>query len=828
RTMQTLDLGGSWTVRQANERKTLPATVPGDVFGDLTRAKAIPDPYVRDNEADVRWVGRTDWVYARTFTVPKTLLDHDRVLLHCEGLDTLATVKLNGKVVGTADNMFRTWEWDVRKALKAGENRIEVTFASAENYITERQRKRPIPSWGGPHEPRGRAWLRKEPCNFGWDWGPVLITCGIWKAIRLVGYDAARLSDLHIRQDHTPKKAVGLDLAVAAEAVGRQRLRVRATVRDGKRTVAEAEAPIRSGKAKLACRVDQPKLWWPNGMGDQPLYDVRVELLDADGAVLDAWDRRIGLRTLVLDRHKDQWGESFRFVANGAPIFAKGANWIPHDAILSRMTPARYRRILEDAAAANMNMLRVWGGGIYEDDTFYALCDELGLCVWQDFMFACSTYPTFDKAWMANVKVEAEENVRRLRHHPSIALWCGNNELEQGLVGPKWTDRQMSWTDYKKLFDKALPAVVERLDPERAYWPCSPHTPHGDRSHHRDPTCGDAHLWDVWHGRRPFEWYRTCEHRFNSEFGFQSFPHPRTVRGFTAKGDRNVTSAVMEHHQRSGIGNDAILQYMCDWFLLPKDFENTVWLSQILQAMAMKYAVEHWRRSMPRGMGTLYWQLNDCWPVASWASVDGEDRWKALHYLARRFYAPLLVSGVEDLAAGRVDVHATSDLRAKTDAALAWTVASAAGKRLASGREAITCRPGRDARVARIDLADLLAAHGPRDLLVWLRLTAKGQPASENLVHLARPKHLLLENPRIRATTKTRKDGAFDVTLKAGAAALWAWVDLSATDARCSDNFVHLRPGAATTLRVEPARTLKAAEFRRQLTVRSLFDTFEA
>ena len=325
---------------------------------------------------------------------------------------------------------------------------------------------------------------------------------------------------------------------------------------------------------------------------------VTIELAGcATGRLLDRLTKRIGLRTLRLDRHADEWGESFQFVVNGVPFFAKGANWIPADTFAPRVTRDDYARLLRDTADANMNMLRVWGGGIYEDDVFYDLCDELGITVWQDFMFACSTYPAFDDAFLANVRAEAEDNVRRLRHHPCLALWCGNNELEQGLVGEEWID---GTDELGGLFPPVRPACCPRwcatLDPERDYWPCSPHSPHGDRDDHSNPQWGDAHLWDVWHGKKPFEWYRTCEHRFASEFGFQSFPEPKTVYAYTAPADRNITSYVMEHHQRSGIGNTTIISYMLDWFRLPTNFDMTLWLSQILHGMAMKYAVENWRR----------------------------------------------------------------------------------------------------------------------------------------------------------------------------------------------------------------------------------------
>jgi len=360
-------------------------------------------------------------------------------------------------------------------------------------------------------------------------------------------------------------------------------------------------------------------------------------------------------------------------------------------------------------ADANMNMLRVWGGGTYENEVFYDLCDELGICVWQDFMFACSTYPTFDEAFIENLRAEFTDNVRRLRHHACIALWCGNNELEQGLVGDTWNGGQMSWEDYSKLFDKLLPETILPLDPDRDYWPCSPHSPQGDRKDHSNPKWGDAHLWDVWHGRKPFEWYRTCEHRFNSEFGFQSFPEPKTVYGYTAPQDRNVTTRVMEHHQRSGIGNAVIMQYMLDWFRLPTAFDNTLWLSQILQGMAMKYAVEHWRRAMPRGMGTLYWQINDCWPVASWSSIDYHGRWKALHYMARAFYAPVLVSGVENTEKAEVAIHVTNDRMEDVPGAVSWRVTDSAGKVLARGRKKVVAKALANTPVETVSLGAIFA-----------------------------------------------------------------------------------------------------------------------
>jgi beta-mannosidase len=835
--MHQVDLGGKWSVRKAGTIETYAAQVPGNIHHDLLRAKKLADPYQRDNESAAQWVGAADWIYSREITVPPFILKQDRVLLRCEGLDTLATLTLNGKPVGETDNMFRIWEFDVKNLLRKGSNRLEVRFASAVKFAaaraSERPKNQPLPQWAQPGAVSGGMVLRKEPCNFGWDWGPCLVTCGIWRPIQLIAFNTARFSDLHISQDHSRKDRVTLTLQAATETTGQPApLRVKVAVVFQNKKPLTREVVLKRGKAVAELEIQNPQLWWPNGMGPHPLYDVTLELLTADGERLDATTRRIGLRTLKLDRHPDKWGESFQFVVNGVPFFAKGANWIPGDAILARMTRADYERLISDAATANMNMLRAWGGGIYEDNAFFDICDRLGICVWQDFMFSCSTYPTFDTRFMASVQAEVEDNIRRLRHHPSLALWCGNNELEQGLVSEKWYHAQtwkkwtMSWRDYARLFDRLLPETIRRLDPERDYWPGSPHTPPPyDRNDFNSAKAGDAHLWEVWHGRKPFEWYRTCEHRFNSEFGFQSFPEPRTVRGYTAAGDRNVTSAIMEHHQRSSIGNTAIMQYMSDWFLLPRDFVSTLWLSQILQGMAMKYAVEHWRRSMPRGMGTLYWQLNDCWPVASWSSIDYHGRWKALHYMARHFFAPALVSGVMDAERGTVQVHVTSDNPDAQPGRLTWILTDAQGKPIKRGRLQTTVPVRKSINVASLSFRQELKRHGVRHLLLWLELSIKGRIVSTDLVIFSRPKHLALNQPDIQACVKTGKNGTFRVTLKTNHAALWTWLELDATGARWSDNFVHLRPGRVVSIDSTPTRPLTLAAFRRQLVVRSLWDT---
>ena len=820
--MHILDLAGDWTLRRTDSDTTFRASVPGCVHLDLLASGEIPDPYYRDHETNLQWIGETDWVYVRDVVITNDLIDRDQVLLHCDGLDTFAHIAINGKDIARTDNMHRTWEFDVKRHLREGVNRIEIRFESVLPYIRRRQQERAIDPHCAPREIPGRAWVRKEPCNFGWDWGSVLVTCGIWRDIRIVAFDIACIADVHVTQDHSREQSVAVNVGVAAEVVRESELSARITLSLGGNTVASAIAVMANGWDSAELIVDSPDLWWPNGMGDHPLYDLRVELVDPNGGVLDVVTKRIGLRTLELARDDDEWGESFCFAVNGVRFFAKGMNWIPADTFAPRVTRDDYARLLSDAAAVHANMIRVWGGGYYESDTFYDLCDELGLCVWQDFMFSCSAYPSFDREYMDNVRIEGEENVRRLRHHPSIALWCGNNEVEWLNAGDVWTDTKMSWSDYTALFDDLLAKVVSDVDPERAYWPSSPHTPHGDRADANRPDCGDAHLWDVWHGRKPFSWYRGCLHRFVSEFGFQSFPHPKTIESFTIPSDRNVSSYVMEHHQRSGIGNTMITANLLDWLRMPDSFEGMVWLSQIVHALAMKTGVEHWRRNMPRTMGALYWQLNDCWPVASWSSIDYAGRWKALHYMARRFFAPLLVSAIAD--DGNVEITVTNDLREACEGRFRWSLMDLNGAVIERAAFDVTITPQASRSIVTLDLADSLRRCGVRNVVLWIYLDAKEHGRSSDMMLFAPPKHIDWPEPDITRTVRTGFDGGYCVRLLAKRPTLWVWIDLDGLDARYSDNFVHLVPGIAMTIEVQPADAITQVEFVNRLRVRSIAD----
>ncbi|MCF7889372.1 MAG: hypothetical protein K9L78_04545, partial [Victivallales bacterium] len=551
----------------------------------------------------------------------------------------------------------------------------------------------------------------------------------------------------------------------------------------------------------------------------------KAELADEKGAVIDNLKKHFGLRTVRLIRQKDEWGESFKFSVNGIEIFMKGANWIPADAIPANIPDNKYKKLLGDAAKANMNMIRLWGGGIYEKDIFYDTCDELGLLVWHDFMFASAGYPLFDDNFIKNVEEEVRCNIRRISNHPCLALWCGNNELEMGTVGEKWTEQTMSREDYKKLFDELLPSLVKELSPEIDYWPSSPHSSAGNRYNPQNPDCGDAHLWDVWHGKKPFEWYCSCKHRFISEFGFQSFPEPKTIETFTLPPDRNVTSHIMEYHQRSDIGNSTIIHYMLDWFKLPDGFENTVWVSQILQAMAIKHAVEHWRTNMPRTMGSLYWQLNDTWPGTSWSSIDYYCRWKALHFEAQRFYSQYLICGFTN-ENNDIDIYIVNDRLSDKKLKATVTVTDMYGKNFYKETINATVTKQTSKKIRTINPVKAAKKLRTNNILVWLQLEKDKKTVSTNLVLLKRPKHLKLHKTAYSIKVNPAGRNSFNVKITSDVPSLWTWFELKNMNADYEDNFFHLPAGETYTVNVKPEKHLSVNEFQNQLLIKNITDTY--
>ncbi|HVW21499.1 MAG TPA: glycoside hydrolase family 2 protein [Opitutaceae bacterium] len=823
--MQRLSLAAaSWRFRDCSGRKWLPAAVPGCVHQDLRRAGAIPDPFWGRNELDLQWIEERDWEYRAEFDVPAALLAEEAVELVADGLDTLATVSLNGREIGRTDNMFVAHRWSVRGRLRRGRNVLLVRFASAAAYIrTHRLGHRPREF----NDPVGRCQvLRKQQCQFGWDWGPRFVTAGIWRDLRLEAWSGNRLAGLRVSQAHAPNGTVALTLAPELArperpVVCHYRLKL------GDILVEEG-----SGSRIL---VEHPQLWWPNGHGGQPLYSLAVEVRRRDGTLLGTWMNRIGLRTVALDRHRDGGGETFQFVVNGRPLFAKGANWIPAHSFVAGLQREDYARDLRAAKAAHMNMVRVWGGGIYEAEDFYDLCDELGLLVWQDFMFACSIYPG-DAAFQRSVRAEAEQQVRRLRHRACLALWCGNNEIEQ--LNADLLEQPGLRRNYRDLFERLLPRAVGRHDGVTAYWPSSAHRPDRDNGPAAGERHGDTHFWDVWHIRRPVKDYEKWRFRFVSEFGMQSYSSPETQATFCPAGDGNVFGPEMENHQKNRAGNQVILDYVSRRYRFPKSQTDLVYLSQLNQAYCMQTGVEHYRRLMPHCMGALYWQLNDCWPAASWSSIEFTGRWRALHFLARRFFAPALVSvhlpGDEEITIGNyrrssVDtahLYTVYDAPAPARGLLRWELFHVGGKVLLRGRCAVGLRYGHSVRHRTLRLGGLLGRHGRDNLVLRAVLEVGGRRVSETSAFFAPPRFVALPKARTTATVTLRGPNRARLSFASDAFQHRFAFDLAGVAYQADDNYFDLFPGETRTVEIALARPRTAAQLRAALSHRSLADTY--
>ena len=814
-----------WQFREANKTSWHPATVPGCVHTDLLNNKLIDDPFYRDNEQKQQWIGKTDWEYQTTFKITQQILQYNQLELVFEGLDTYADVYLNGSQILNADNMFRTWRVNVTSVLKLGDNTLRLRFRSPINEVLPLMAKLSyqLPASNDQGE-KTSPFTRKAPYHYGWDWGPRFVTSGIWRSVYLEAWDAARIADFHIEQKSVNKDQARLTAQLAVKSAG---FAVAQVVIENSRTnvvIARTSNALVAGDNhfNLDFVINKPELWWPSGLGAHPLYEFRARLL-LRGQLLDQRSVRTGLRSLEVRKENDQWGQSFAFFVNGVPVFAKGANWIPADSFPSRMTPERYRWLLKSAADANMNMLRVWGGGIYEDDEFYNLCDELGVLVWQDFMFACSMYPASTE-FLDNVRIEAEENVRRLRNHPSIAIWSGNNEVETAWFNWGWRQSLPAsiWDDYQKIFDGVLKEVCATLDPGRLYWPSSPHGGFPD-----DPNSlksGDTHSWKVWHFAAPFTDYQKETPRFMSEYGFQSFPQIETVESYALASEREIQSPVMMAHQRHPRGNQLIKEYMLREYPEPKDFESFLYVSQVLQAEGIKVGAEHLRRIMPRNMGSLYWQLDDCWPVASWSSIDYFGRWKALQYYARRFYAPvLLTSHVE---ADTLQFYVVSDRIEPANAVLAVQLRDFNGNKLQVFNKEITVAPLQSRSYFSIPVKDLLANRNANDVMVYCELLTDGKVISSNEYFFAPYKALTLPAADIGFEVARGRNG-YSITLSADKLARAVYLS-TRTSGFFSDNYFDLLPGKPVVVEFRTRLNVPLDEFRKGLRVRSLKDAFNA
>lgn len=792
---EQVNLGGAWRMREADSETWHSAHVPGSVYADLMADGTMPDPFWRENELDAFERMKKDYVYQRTFTVTEAQLAHAHVELVCEGLDTLAHVSLNGREIAFTDNMHITWVWDVKEQLHAGENTLEIRFDSPILYCAKKAEE--APGWESSDATPGFRHLRKAHCMFGWDWGPRLPDAGIWRPIFLRTWDTARLENALMLQAHHDGV---VDVTIRPEIAGESAWSAEITAPDG-----EVIIIPETTAAEQVITIEHPQLWWPNGLGKQPLYRVTVRLATGDTRV---W--RIGLRTMTVSREKDEWGEEFCHVVNGMKVFAMGADYIPEDNILARVTPERTRRLLEDCKAANFNAIRVWGGGYYPDDAFYDICDELGLLVWQDLMYACAFYdltPDFERS----IRVETHQNVARLRHHASLALICGNNEMEMFMAGANSAlINHRTWefvptyphhiTDYVKMFEYILPAIVKETAPQTYWWPASPSSG-GNFDAPNDENRGDNHYWDVWHGEKPFTEYRKFFFRYASEFGFQSFPCLKSVEQFTLPDDRNIFSRVMERHQRNQAANGKILSYLSQTFRYPNSFDDLLYASQLMQAEAIRYGVEHWRRNRGRCMGAIIWQLNDIWPVASWASIDYYGRWKALHYAAKRFFAPVMISAEEEGELSQnpkineyhpapleksFRLNVCNETLRDVTGEVVWALRTPDGAIVRQNQQTLTI-PAMSAKwLGKVDCADAsLTEH-----YVSFAFVVDDVAVSEGTCIFCAPKHFEFVDPRL--TVETRGD---TLVVTSHAYAKQVWLESEDADLLLDDNAFDMNPG---------------------------------
>lgn len=814
-----------WQFRETGKGNWRAAQVPGCVHTDLLNNKVIEDPFYRDNEQKLQWIGKADWEYQTTFAVTPETLARQNIELVFEGLDTYADVTLNDIPLLSADNMFRTWRVNAKKALKQETNSLRIRFRSPINEILPVMAKLSyqLPAVNDQGE-KTSPHTRKAPYQYGWDWGPRFVTSGIWRSVALEAWDEARIGDLRIMQKRIGKETADLtaEVEVLASAGASATLVIENVTDNSPAVQKEIKLAPGSNKFGVDLVITKPSLWWANGMGEQKLYNLRASLL-IGGRVADEATRRTGLRTIELRQTPDEWGKSFEIRLNGVPVFSKGGNWIPADIFPTRITKEKYRNLLESVRDANMNMLRVWGGGIYEPDEFYEMCDELGIMVWQDFMFACSMYPG-DEKFLENVRREAIDNVVRLRNHPSIVLWCGNNEIETAWLHWGWKDKLPAqlWEDYKNIFLGVLPKVVSEHDPARAYWSSSPGSNFED-----DPDSqkiGDVHYWAVWHFAKPFEEYEKQFPRFMSEYGFQSFPSIETVNTYTIPSDHNIESPVMLAHQKHPRGNQLIREYMLRNFKEPKDFESFLYVSQVLQAEGIRIGAEHFRRIMPRNMGSLYWQINDCWPVASWSGMDYYGRWKALHYYARKFYKDILLSPHEE--DGKINFYIVSDRVKAMPAELRVRLMNFDGSTLSETKRSIDVAALASKSYLSVPVSELLGSANPSNVFVHCELNMDGRIVSENSYFFRPFKELSITAPQIKPEV-TRTSGGFTVSLKTDKFARAVYLSAGNLDGRFSDNFFDLIPGKKVALEFSGGKDVTPDDFRRSLEVRSLADAFK-
>ncbi|TKG93428.1 glycoside hydrolase family 2 protein [Puteibacter caeruleilacunae] len=829
-----ISLNDGWSFAENGTDQWLQAKVPGCVHTDLLRNGKIEDPFYRLNEHDVQWVDKKDWVYKKAITIDKQTLKKDRIIINFKGLDTYADVFINETKVLEADNMFRAWVVDAKPYLKEGENVLKILFHSPIKVGLDKYDNYPhvvhssandlaeigqVPGnkWVSPH-------VRKAQCHFGWDWGPRLVTSGIWQDVTLEAWNMSRMQDLFIRQDKITKENAAITAIFEIDAQKEQTATLDLQVNEKVEATQQVQLKKGTHTYEIKLNIANPELWWTNGLGEATLYQFTGKLKTDAGK--DSISHQVGLRDVKIIREKDKDGKCLYVKLNGIPVFMKGANYIPADAFLDRVTPEKYEKIVKTAYDCNHNMLRVWGGGIYEKEIFYDLCDKYGILVWQDFMFACNMYPGHPE-FLQSVKEEAEYNVKRLRNHPSIALWCGNNEVLAAWKAWGWEKEvakedpegaKAQWKAYKDIFLDVLPAAVAKYDAQKFYWPSSPQANDTTVNVYNE---GDNHYWGVWWGKDPFSKYHTELSRFMSEYGFQSFPEFRTVKKYTKEEDWDIYSEVMKSHQRSSIGNGTIELYMLRDYKKPKDFESFLYVGQVLQAEGMRQGMEGHRIAMPYNMGSLYWQINDCWPVASWSSTDYYVNWKAMQYFSKKAFAEVLVAPrVEDKF---FKVHVVSDRLKPIKGQLNLKLIDFNGRVVWEKAVMAEIPANSSQSYFDIDKYDFLRGKDSKKLLLKAELMENGKKIADNIYYFRPVKDLKLPKPQIE-TKVVKSENGYKITVSTDKLAknIYFWID--GIEGFFSDNYFDVLPGQSTEIEFQTKETIE--DFAGKLKTITITDTY--
>ncbi|MCX7821039.1 MAG: hypothetical protein N2258_05115 [Brevinematales bacterium] len=808
-------LDKKWKIKRLSTGDIYERNIPCSILS-LLREENILDPYYRDNEKLALKYLEEDYELSKEIDIDKELLTEENILLTIQ-IDTIGIVLLNEVNILQTKNMHRIYEVDIKNFLKPDKNELKIILKSPIKYITEKQKQ--LPLYGVKEAIAGYPHLRKAHFMFGWDWGAQLPDMGIYHPPEIKAFSTCKIKNLKISQQHS-KKRVNLNFELGLEKFSSKNLYLFSKISSPSGAEFFYEQEINSKNINWEIEIDNPFLWWPSSLGKQYLYEVELTIKDKD-KIIDSLKKKVGLRKVELIRQKDKIGESFFFRINEKEIFIKGANYIPEDHILPFTNRQRTRKLLSDCLKANFNTIRIWGGGYYLPDYFYELCDELGILIWHDFMFACSQYPP-DKEFIEEVAKEIEYNVERLKHHPSIILWCGNNEVEEAWVYWGIPQKNHLKKTYLKIFEKLIPSILKKVDKDRPYWPSSPSTK-GNFYKPREETAGDSHYWAVWHGLKPFEDYKYHNFRFVSEFGFQSFPSIKTINSFTEEEDRNIFSYVMEKHQKNSSANGKIIYYLSENYLFPKDFKSLVYLSQLLQAEAIKYGVKHFRIKSDICRGAIYWQLNDCWPVASWSSIDYYGRWKALHYYAKKFFSPIMLAS--DIENNLVKIYLLNDNYEEQYFTFKFKISTFSGTKIYQTEKNVKTPPFGSQLIFEYFITENV---NPREIYIDFGLYSSEVEIYRDFDFLTKPKHFIWSHPAI-SLDFTEDENFYQIILKTDNFAKNVEIDFESYDIILSDNYFDIPSEETKTVYISKSeyKNLKLTDIKKDIKIFSLHDSFK-